>query len=123
MATKYVDGKVPGFRYGEGVAVADADAGLFVTATGNKSFAVLGSATARPFGMYAAPAVAGELCAVWCCGGIYETDQYVTTNVVAGCDLAVDASTNKLKLAAGGNFVVGHAISVSGGVLTFKLLV
>jgi hypothetical protein len=35
----------------------------------------------------------------------------------------VDASTNKLKLSAGGNFVVGHAISVSGGVLTFKLLV
>lgn len=121
--SKYVNQLVPGFRYGNGVAVADADAGLFVTATGNNSFAVLGSATARPFGMLAAPAVAGEPCAVWCCGGIYETDQYVTTNVVAGCDLSVDASTNKLKLSAGGNFVVGHAISVVSGVLTFKLLV
>lgn len=118
----YVEPKAPGFRYGLGTISEDAVAGQCVRLTNANEFSVNKDGTKRSFGILAASCKKGELCGVYCMGGIYETDQY-TGSISPGDALSCDANTGKLKAASGNDFVVGEAISVVSGVLRFKLLV
>lgn len=120
----YVRELNPGFRYGLGSFSGEAGgtAGQAVKLSGNNEFAVQTSAAARSFGILAGDADDGDPCGVFCHGGIYETD-LVAEGVSADGNLAWDPSAKKFKAAGEGDFVVGQAIAVVSGVLTFKLLV
>jgi len=118
----YVETKAPGFRFGLGTISADGVVGQCVVLSGNNIFTVNDDPDVRSFGILAASALAGVLCAVHCMGGIYETDQY-TGEIAAGGLLACDAGTGLLRAIGEGEFEVAEAISVVSGVLRFKLLV
>ena len=118
----YVEAKAPGFRYGLGTLSADGVAGQCVRLTNENVFTVNDDATKRSFGILAAACRKDELAGVFCMGGIYETDQY-SGNVAGGNLLCCDGQTGKLKAVSGQEFVVAEAISVTSGVLRFKLLV
>ena len=60
---------------------------------------------------------------IYCCGGVYETDVFEGT-INAGDELEID--TSGVLIVAGtqqGAHVVAQAISVSGGILKFRLLI
>ena len=60
---------------------------------------------------------------VWMNGGVYETDKF-TAGVAAGDDLMFDTSTGEIKKWVTGTpdpQVIGKALSVSGGILKFRL--
>jgi len=118
----YVEPKAPGFRYGLGTISADAVVGQCVLLSDANVFSVTDDPAKRSFGILAASVSEGEMCGVYCMGGIYETDQFAG-NISAGDELACDADTGTLKAASGEEFVMAEAISVVSGVLRFKLLV
>jgi hypothetical protein len=101
---------------------ADGAAGQCVRLTNENVFSVNDDAGKRSFGILAAACSKDALAGVWCMGGIYETDQY-SGNIAGGDALSCDAQSGKLKAASGDEFVVAEAISVTSGVLRFKLLV
>ena len=60
---------------------------------------------------------------IWMNGGIYETDKF-TAGVAAGDDLMFDTGAGEIKKWVTGTpvpLVIGKAISVSGGILKFRL--
>ena len=60
---------------------------------------------------------------IWMNGGIYETDKF-TAGVAAGDDLMFDTGAGEIKKWVTGTpdpQVIGKAISVSGGILKFRL--
>jgi Uncharacterized conserved protein (DUF2190) len=118
----YVEPKAPGFSYGLGTISGAGAAGQLVKVAGDNVFAVNDDADGVSFGVLAKPYADGEMCGVYCMGGIYETDQF-EGSPTPGAPLACDADTGKLKTLAEGNFVVGQAISLKNGVLRFKLAV
>lgn len=111
----------PGFRYGLGLISGAGEVGQLVKLAGDDLFSVNTNPGVTSFGVLAAPFKDGEMCAVYCRGGIYDTDQFVGT-IAAGDDLACDA-TGKLRRAVTDEKVVGLAMSVVSGTLRFKLLV
>ena len=118
----YIEPKAPGFSYGLGTINGAGAAGQCVKINGDNQFAVNTDPTARSFGVLTKSCKDGEMCGVFCMGGIYETDQVVGTPA-AGDLLACDADTGKLKAADEGDFPLGETISCQTGVLRFKLLV
>ena len=118
----YVQPLAPGFRYGLGNISGAGEAGQLVKLSGDNVFTVNDAPAVRSFGMLAKAYKDGEMCGVFCLGGIYETDQFEGTPS-AGDELACDADSSKLKVAEEGDFVVGEVILLSNGVLRFKLLV
>jgi len=118
----YVETKAPGFRYGLGTISGAGTVGQLVKVSDDNVFTVNDNPAVRSFGMLVGTYRDGEMCGVYCMGGILETDQYAG-DVSAGDELACDADTGLVKAAGEGEFVVGEAISVSSGVLRFKLLV
>ncbi len=118
----YVQPLAPGFRYGLGEMQGAGEPGQFVNVAGDNVFAVSDDSAEKPFGLLERKVADGEMPGIFCLGGIYETDVFVG-DPSPGDNLAVDASTGTLKVAAEGNVVVAEAISVGAGVLRFKLLV
>ena len=117
-----VETKAPGFRYGLGKISEDAVEGQLVVLSNNDVFSINDDPAVRSFGILAADASEGELCAVHCMGGIYDTDQY-TGEIAAQGFLACDASTGLLRAIGVDEEAVAQAISVVSGTLRFKLLV
>ncbi len=118
----YVQPMAPGFRYGLGTISGGGETGQLVKLSGENIFSVNDDASARSFGLLVNTYKDGERCGVYCLGGIYETDRFVGT-LAAGDELACDAGSSTFKKAAEGDFIVAEAISISAGVLRFKLLV
>ena len=118
----YVEGKVPGFAYGLGFIQGAGEPGQAVKLVDDDLFAVNGTPADRSFGILVNRYADGEMCAVYCEGGIYETDQ-VVGEPTANDLLACDADTGLLKSAGEGEFPIAQTISFVAGVLRFKLLV
>jgi hypothetical protein len=109
-----------GLAYGDGYLQGDGALGQIVKLVGADLFAVNTSPTVKSFGILAKDYKAGEMPAIFCLGGIYETDVFEGT-VNPGDDLKVSAAG---KLTAGvqeGDEAIARAISVSGGTLKFRL--
>jgi Uncharacterized conserved protein (DUF2190) len=111
----------PGFRYGLGLISGVGEMGQVVKLEGDDLFSVNTSPSTTSFGVLAGTYKDGEMCGVYCQGGIYDTDQHSGT-IAAGDDLACD-STGKLRKAATEEKVVALAMSFQSGTLRFKLLV
>ncbi len=112
----------PGLAYGDGYMSGAGTIGQIVSIAGNDQFAVNTDAEARSFGILRKDYADGKMPGIWCSGGIYTTDVFDGT-INAG-DLLKVSANGKLRSGVGGNDeVVGEAISVTGGVLKFKLLV
>ena len=119
-----LDPKFPGTAYGLGVIAEAGKPGQLVKLSGHNQFSLNGDPAVRSFGVLYKDGKAGELCTVFTCGGIYETDNFTGT-INAGDSLKVDATNKNL---VGGSFApsdvaVAQAVSVQGGILRFKLLV
>jgi len=108
-----------GRAYGVGVADGAVYGGRCAKITGNDKFALQNSASGITAGVFSGDRDSGQLCTVYL-DGVYETDQFIS-GAAAGNQLAADASTGKLKAAGEGETVVGLALSVSSGILRFKL--
>ncbi len=112
----------PGLAYGDGYMQADGLAGHGLRLVGNDLFATNVDPTLSTFGILARDTKAGQLPLVYCQGGIYETDVFEGT-ITPGAALKVSA-TGKLTSGVGvGEETVARAISVSSGILKFRLLV
>lgn len=110
-------GQAIGDFYMSGAGVA----GQLVSVSADNTVAVNTDPTVRSLGILAKDAADGELCVIYSGGGIIETDQYEGT-INAGDELKINASG---KLIAAGSLgaderVVGHAISVVGGILRYR---
>jgi len=116
----YLNACHPGLAYGDGFMQGAGSLGQFVKLVGDDTFEVNTDGTVRSFGVLMKDYADGEMPGVWCCGGVYETDQY-SGSINPNDMLEIDADgkltpvTNKIEVA--------QAISVSGGILKFKLLV
>ena len=117
----YVEVKTPGFSYGLGRIQGAGEPGQVVKLVDNDLFAVNDTPADRSFGVLVNRYADGERCAVYCDGGIYETDQVVGEPSAADM-LACDAETGLLKSAGEGEFALAQAISFVAGILRFKLL-
>lgn len=117
----YLNANHPGLAYGDGFLQGAGSMGQFVKAVGDDAFAVNTDPATPSFGVLMKDYADGEMPAVWCNGGVYETDVFsgaITPNEL----LKIDGAG---KLVGGGTSAnaVAQAISVSGGILKFKLLV
>ena len=118
----FINADHPGLAYGDGYMSGAGTTGQVVAVAGNDVFAVNDDATARSFGILRHDYADGKMPGIWCGGGVYTTDVFEGT-IAAGAALKVSANG---KLTAGveaGDLVIAEAISVSGGVLKFKLLI
>ena len=127
----------PGLAYGDGDLKGPGTPGQAVKLTGDDEFTVCAAVTDAAVGIIGsinlleAQEVLGVLPAsadlnkvvVWMNGGIYETDGF-TAGVAAGDDLMFNTSTGEIKKWVTGTpdpQVIGNALSVSGGILKFRL--
>lgn len=115
----YVQPLAPGFRYGLGAISGGGSAGQLVRLSGDNLFSVNTNPAVRSLGILEKTTKDGELCGVFCLGGIYETDVFVGTPA-PGDELACDAS-GKLKVKGQDELAVGEVIAVSATRLRFKL--
>jgi len=95
--------------------------GQFVKAVGDDTFEVNTDAGTRSFGLLMKDYADGEMPGIWCGGGVYETDQF--SGAINVNELLKIDNTGRLVGGATNNNKVAQAISVSGGILKFKLLV
>ena len=112
-----------GLAYGDGHLQGDGKLGRFVKLVGDDLFAVNTEPGDRSFGVLVTDYKDGEMPGIYCMGGVYETDVFEGT-INAGDELEID--TSGVLIVAGtqqGAHVVGQAISVSGGILKFRLLI
>lgn len=118
----YVKPLLPGKSYGLGTASAAVNAGYPAKVSGNDTFAN-GDATSATAGVIAKNAASGEGVAIFMDGGVYETDVF-ESGVAAGDPLKV-GSTGKLakNTTPESTPIVGQALSVSSGVMVYKLFV
>ncbi|MBI5789193.1 MAG: hypothetical protein HZA78_10100 [Candidatus Schekmanbacteria bacterium] len=110
-----------GMSYGDGYLQGDGSLGQVVKIAGDDLFAVNTDPAARSFGLLMKDYKSGDMPGIYCGGGIYTTDVF-TGAIVAGDALMVGVD-GKLTKQTGVNPQIGAAISVSGGVLKFKLLI
>ena len=118
----YVTPQHRGLAYGDGYLQADATAGQVLKLVGNDLFAVNTDPTMASFGVLAADTKAGEMPAVFCQGGVYETDVYEGA-ITAGADRKVSAAGQLTAGGGAGEESVARAINVGSGILKFRLLV
>lgn len=111
-----------GLAYGDGRLKGAGSRGQAVKIVGDDQFEVNADAAVQSVGFLKSDAKDGELCTVMCNGGVYETDVFTSTGLAAKDDLSI-GTDGKLKKAAGGEVVVGRALSVAGGILKFVSLV
>lgn len=111
-----------GLAYGDGYMQGEGKCGQFVKLVGNDLFAVNTDPTAKSFGVLIKDYKAGEMPGIFCDGGVYETDVFDGV-INADDDLKVAATGHLAAGVQAGDEVVARAISVSGGVLKFRLLI
>ena len=111
-----------GLAYGDGYMQGDGALGQVVKLVGADLFAVNTDPTVRSFGILATDYKAGEMPAIFCLGGILETDVFEGT-VSPGDELKVSAAGKLTAGVAEGDETIARAISVSGGTLKFRLLI
>ena len=117
----FINGNHHGLAYGDGHMQGDGKLGRFVKLVGDDLFAVNTDPASASFGVLIKNYKDGEMPGIYCQGGVYETDVFEGA-INAGDELAID-STGVLTAATPGAKVVAQAISVSGGVLKFRLLI
>jgi hypothetical protein len=117
----YLNANHPGIAYGDGYMQGAGSMGQFVKAVGDDTFAVNTDAGTQSFGMLMKDYADGEMPALWCNGGVYETDQF--SGAVNPNELLKIDATGRLVGGATNTNRVAQAISVSGGILKFKLLI
>ena len=117
----YLNANHPGLAYGDGFMQGSGKLGQFVKIVGDDTFAVNTVADDPSFGILMRDYADGEMPGIWCCGGVYETDQFSGT--VNPNDLLKIDAEGKLTGGATAANKVAQAVSVSGGILKFKLLV
>ena len=112
-----------GIAYGDGFAQGDAVCGSVMKLVGGDLFAVADDATEPAFGILFRDVKSGEMPTIYTGGGVFETDNFTGT-IQANDRLKVHATNHNLTNGAqAGDVIVAQAISMSGGVLKFKLLV
>ena len=112
-----------GIAYGDGYVQGDATCGQVMRIVGDDLFAVADDPTEPAFGILFKDVKDGGMPTVYTDGGVYETDNFTGT-ITAGERLKVHAESGTMTNGVeAGDFVVAEAISVSGGVLKFRLLV
>jgi hypothetical protein len=112
-----------GIAYGDGFAQGDAVCGSVMKLVGDDLFSVADDATEPAFGILLRDVKSGEMPTIYTGGGVYETDNFTGT-IQANDRLKVHATNHNLTNGAqAGDVIVAQAISMSGGVLKFKLLV
>jgi len=112
-----------GIAYGDGYIQGDGSLGQVVKVAGDDLFAVNTDSTAKSYGLLMKDYSNGEMPGIYCGGGIYTTDVF-SGAIVAGDELMVGADGKLTKLVTPGtDLAIVEAISVSGGVLKFKLLI
>ena len=112
-----------GTAYGDGYVQGDAESGQVMRLVGNDLFAVADDATEPAFGVLYTDVKDGDMPTIYTDGGVYETDNFTGT-ILAGELLKVHNANGNLTNGVGaGDQVVAKAISMSGGVLKFRLLV
>ena len=117
----YFNANHPGIAYGDGYIQGAGGMGQFVKAVANDTFAVNTDPAVPSVGVLMKDYVDGEMPTFWCNGGVYETDVFSGT-INPNELLKIDGNG---RLAGGGTTAnaVAQALSVSGGILKFKLLV
>ena len=106
-------------NYAQGAA----SCGQVMKVVGNDLFAVADDPTEPAFGILFKDVKDGEMPTIYTGGGVYETDNFTGT-IHADERLKAHATNHNLTNGAqAGDFIVAQAISMSGGVLKFKLLV
>ena len=112
-----------GIAYGDGYVQGGAVSGQVMRIVGDDLFAVADDATEPAFGVLYADVKDGEMPTIYTDGGVYETDNFTGT-IQAGELLKVHNANGNLTNGVGaGDTIVAKAISVSAGVLKFRLLV
>jgi hypothetical protein len=111
-----------GISYGDGYMQGDGSRGQVVKVVGDDLFAVNIDPIIKSFGLLMRDYKNGEMPGIYCGGGIYTTDVFTGT-ISAGDELKVGDDGKLAKKANANDLVIAEAISVSGGVLKFKLLV
>jgi len=112
-----------GIQYGDGYMQNSGSLGQVVNVAGDDLFAVNVDSTAKSFGLLMKDYSNGDMPGIYCGGGIYTTDVFTGT-INAGDELMVGADGKLTKLVTPGtDLVVAEAISVSDGILKFKLLI
>lgn len=111
-----------GLAYGDGHLQGDGATGQVVRIVGNDLFAVNTDPTKKSFGVLVKDYKNGEMPALYCMGGVYETDVFDGA-ITAGQDLKVSANGRLTAGVATGDEVIARAISLSGGTLKFRLLI
>jgi len=109
----------PGLAYGGGTASEDLTSGMIAKLTGADLFGKVAGAADKAFGVVYRDAKLGEYATVYCDGGVYETDTFIS-GIAAGDELEVDPATALLRKATTGE-VVAQAMAVSATELKFKL--
>ena len=111
-----------GLAYGDGYMQGDGQLGQVVKIVGNDLFGVNTDPTAKSFGILIKGYKNGEMPGIFCMGGVYETDVF-EGNISPNDDLKVSANGKLTAGVGAGDEVVARAISVSSGILKFRLLV
>ena len=112
-----------GIAYGDGYVQGDAQSGQVMRIVGDDIFSVADDATEPAFGVLYADVKDGDMPTIYTDGGVYETDNFTGT-LLAGELLKVHNANGNLTNGVGASDqVVAKAISLSGGVLKFRLLV
>ncbi len=112
-----------GLAYGDGYMQGDGQLGQVVRVVGNDLFAVNTDPTQPSFGVLIKDYKAGDMPGIYCDGGVYETDAFEGT-INPDDDLKVSANGLLTGGAiASGEHIIARAISISGGVLKYRLLV
>jgi len=112
-----------GTAYGDGYVQGDAESGQVMRLVGDDLFAVADDATEPAFGVLYTDVKDGDMPTIYTDGGVYETDNFTGT-ILAGELLKVHNANGNLTNGVGvGDQVVAKAISMSAGVLKFRLLV
>lgn len=118
----FINSSHRGLAYGDGHMQSAGAIGQVVKLVGADLFAVNTDPTTPSFGILVKDYVAGDMPGVYCMGGIYETDVFEGT-INAGDGLKVSAAGKLTSGVQAGDEVVARAISVSGGILKFRLLI
>lgn len=111
-----------GLAYGDGTLQGDGSLGQVVKLVGDDLFEVNTDPTVPSFGILIKDYKNGEMPGVFCHGGIYETDVF-EGSIAAGDKLKVNANGKLTGGVTETDEVIAKAISVSGGVLKFRLLI
>ena len=112
----------PGVAYGDGTMSGAGTLGQIVKVAGDDTFEVNTDPTVRSFGILRKDYADGVMPGIWTGGGVYTTDVFEGT-INPEDDLKVSANGMLTAGVVAGDLVVAQALSVSGGVLKFKLLV